>query len=204
MTHLLVRHVMTPEVVTVAPDTPCQKVVDTLVEARVSGAPVVDRSGRVVGVITEADLLRREAPASVAADLTNAPAVMVGPQVSAASAIAILTQKRIKRLPVVDENGHLMGIVSRRDLLRRGSRPDPAIHADVVEEVLGKDLWIGSRAVQVVVTDGVVMLLGKVDRRSVADRAVMLTRDVAGVVDVISRLRWYFDDSELVGSDGQP
>jgi CBS domain-containing protein len=199
MTYLLVRNVMTPEVVTVAPDTPYQTVVDTLVDAKVSGAPVVDGAGRVVGVITEADLLRREARASVAADLMTAPAVMVGPQVSAATAIGILAQKRIKRLPVVDENGRLMGVVSRRDLLRRRRRPDSAIHVDVVEEVLGKDLWIGPNAVQVAVTDGVVMLLGKVDRRSLADRAVELTRDVAGVVDVVSRLRWEFDDAELVG-----
>jgi predicted transcriptional regulator len=171
-----------------------------LVNAKVSGAPVIDGTGRVVGVVTEADLLHRID--AVAADLMSAPPIMVRPDVSVAAAARVMESKRVKRLPVVDEHGRLLGIVSRRDLLRMHVRPDNAIRADVCEDVLRRTLWLDPATVRVTVRDGVVRLTGTTERRSTAGLLVRLTCDVAGVVDVIDEINWEYDDSELVGWRG--
>jgi CBS-domain-containing membrane protein len=190
---------MTSDVVSVAPETSYRKVVDALVDAKVSGAPVVDRERRVIGVVTEADLLRRRDFGSVARELMTAPPIMVGPDVSVAAAIRIIQEKRVKRLPVVDGQGHLLGIVSRRDMLRLHTRSELAIRHDIAEDVLGGALSASPTAIQVVVAGGVVTLTGRVDTRTMANRILELTADVAGVSEVVDRLRWDIDDSELIG-----
>jgi CBS-domain-containing membrane protein len=200
MSYWLVKSVMTPDVVTVSPRSTYREIVDALVNAKVSGAPVVDATGRVVGVVTEADLLHRID--AVAADLMSAPPIMVRPDVSVAAAARVMEGKRVKRLPVVDEHGRLLGIVSRRDLLRMHVRPDNAIRADVYDDVLRRTLWLDPATVRVTVREGVVRLTGTTERRSTAGLLVRLTCDVAGVVDVVDEIDWEYDDSELVGWRG--
>jgi CBS domain-containing protein len=102
--------------------------------------------------------------------------------------------ERVKRLPVIGDEGRLAGIVTRRDLLRLYLRPDPAIAADVMAEVFGKALGTVPPEVRVTVVDGVVTLSGSVDRHSVALLAVQLTRAVTGVVDVVDELTYEQDD----------
>jgi CBS domain-containing protein len=215
-----VEEVMTSEVVTVRTDTPYREIVDVLAERRVSAAPVVDGDGRVVGVVSEADLLhkveymgedrrvfvgrrrraRAKAHGTTAGDLMSSPAVTVPPTTSLAEAAKRMDDERVKRLPVVDERGRLLGVVSRADLLRMFLRPDSALERDVVDEVLGRTLWVEPGSVQVTVRGGVVTLDGRTDRRSTAELAVSLTRGVPGVVEVVDRLGFEFDDRQLAGA----
>jgi CBS domain-containing protein len=211
---------MTVDVVTVGEETPYRDIVDTLAERRVSAVPVVDGDRRVVGVVSEADLLhkiefvgevgerrvfasrrRREAQAKahglVARDLMSAPAITVVPATSLTMAAKLMDDEHVKRLPVTDELGRLCGIVSRSDLLRVYLRPDAAIERDVVEDVLHRTLWIESEAVKVRLHDGVVTLTGRTDRRTTAELAVKLTQTVPGVVEVIDRLGYEYDDRQL-------
>lgn len=218
-----VEDVMTREVASVKPDTTYREVVDVLIGRGVSAAPVVDDEGRVLGVVSEADLLHKveavgeerrrrivrasrraeaKAHATTAADLMTAPAVTVGPETSVVAAARRLEAERVKRMPVVDAEGRLSGIVSRRDLLRMHTRSDADIQADVVDNVLRRALWIDPATVQVGVEQGTVTLHGRVGSRSVAGLVVKLTGEVAGVVAVTEELTWAFDDSDLVRSRG--
>ncbi|MCA2219310.1 CBS domain-containing protein [Jidongwangia harbinensis] len=225
MRQWLVQDVMTRDVLTVAPDTPYREIVDSLVRRQVTAAPVVDGDRRVIGVVSEADLLhkvefigeeherrtferssrrsaRAKAHAAVAADLMTTPAITALPETSVVAAARRMEGDRVKRLPVVDGDGLLVGIVSRRDLLRMHMRPDPAIREDIVEYVLRRALWIDPVCVEVDVVDGRVMLAGRLERRSTAGLAVRLTAEVPGVVAVTDRLAWDYDDSRLVRASG--
>lgn len=211
--------VMTADVVTVKEDTPYRKIVDVLAERRVSAAPVVDVDDRVVGVVSGADLLhkvefvgveyerrvfasrrRREAltkaHGAVARDLMSAPAITVVPGTAITAAAKIMDDAQIKRLPVTDELGRLVGIVARSDLLRVYLRPDAEIKQDVVHEVLERALWVEPGAVDVAAHAGVVTLTGCTDRRSTAELVVKLTRTVPGVIEVVDQLGFDYDDLE--------
>lgn len=212
--------VMTTNVVTVRPDTPYREIVDALAHHRVSAAPVVDEDQRVLGVVSEADLLHRielvgaeherrvyasrrrrhahaKAHGGTARALMSAPAITV----SAGAAITVAAKKldteRVKRLPVIGPDGRLRGIVSRSDLLRVYLRPDSEIEHDVVEEVLRRTLWVEPGTVRVKVDQGVVTLTGRTDRHSTRQLALQLTRAVSGVVDVVDELSFEFDDREI-------
>jgi CBS domain-containing protein len=219
-----VEDVMTHDVVSVAPDASYREVVDALVESGVSAAPVVDAGGHVVGVVSEADLLHKveavgddrhrrifggrrsdaKATAATAADLMTAPAVVIEPGASVAAAARRLEAEHIKRLPVVDVHRRLVGIVSRRDLLRIHTRPDDEIRAEVVDNVMLRTLWVDPLTVEVDVMDGIVSLTGRLESRSLAGLVVDLVADVAGVVEVVDRLSWEQDDSNVVRSHGYP
>lgn len=202
-----VEDVMTRDVVSVAPDASYREVVDALVANGVSAAPVVDARGRVLGVVSEADLLRKAEAVdderlrrAVAAELMTAPAIVAEPGMSVAAAARRLESGRIKRMPVVDTDGCLAGIVSRRDLLRIHTRGDADIRSEIVDGVLVRTLWIDPAAVEVDVVDDVVTLTGRVESRSLARLVVDLTGKVAGVVDVVARLTWDHDDTQVVSS----
>jgi CBS domain-containing protein len=218
-----VEDVMTVDVVTVEVTTPYREIVDILTKHQISAAPVVDRDRRVVGVVSEADLLhkiefvgaeherrvfagrhRREAQTkahgTLARDLMSRPAVTVVPGTTLTTAAKLMDEVNVKRLPVIDTLGRLAGIVSRRDLLRIYLRPDSAIHRDVVDHVLGRTLLVEPSQVTVEVDDGVVTLTGRTDRLSTAQLALRLTQAVPGVVDVIDRLGFDFDDRRLAES----
>ena len=219
-----VEDVMTRDVVSVAPDASYREVVDALVESGVSAAPVVDAGGHVVGVVSEADLLHKveaigdephrrilggrradtKATAAMAADLMTAPAVVIEPNASVAAAARRLESERIKRMPVVDTHRRLVGIVSRRDLLRIHTRPDADIRAEIIDNVLLRTLWIDPLTVEVDVVDGVVSLTGRLESRSLAGLVTDLVAEVAGVVEVIDRLTWEQDDSHVVRSHTYP
>jgi CBS-domain-containing membrane protein len=110
-------------------------------------------------------------------------------------AAKVMETKRVKRLPVVDERGRLVGIVSRSDLLMVHLRPDAEIRREVREEVLERALWIDPGVVAVEVDEGVVTLSGRLDRKSSAVIAVRLTESVAGVVEVEDKLEYDRDDT---------
>lgn len=119
------------------------------------------------------------------------------PEWSLVEAARMMDRHHIKRLPVVDGAGVLVGIVSRSDLLRVFLRPDGAIRREIVHEVFERTLFFSPSAVQVEVRDGVVTLRGTVDRRSLVPIAVRLCRGVDGVVAVHDQLRYSFDDRRV-------
>jgi CBS domain-containing protein len=214
-----VEDVMTTDVVAVTEDTPYREIVDTLTERRVSAVPVVDEFNQVTGVVSEADLLHKiemagngerrvftgrrrraaqaKATGAAARDLMSTPAITVRPGTPVAAAAKLMDDERVKRLPVTDESGRLLGIVSRADLLKVYLRPDDDIEREVVEDVLHRTLWVDPEAVRAQVSNGVVTLSGRADRRSTAELAVKLTRAVGGVVDVVDRLGFEYDDRRL-------
>lgn len=206
---------MTTAVVSVEPAATYRFVVDVLIGHRFSAVPVVDEQHRVAGVVSETDLLRKieyagqeeprlfegrrrrgdraKALAGTAADLMSSPPVVVRAGTPIAAAARLMDAERVKRLPVVDDRGRLLGIVSRGDLLKVHLRPDDEIRTDVMAGLRGEP------AVSVQVTGGVVTLTGQVDRWSTADLTVRHTRQVAGVVAVTDKLEYVFDDRNAYG-----
>jgi CBS domain-containing protein len=165
MTSSLVRDVMTTEVVTAEPSTPFKEIAARLAQHRISAVPVVDAARRVLGIITEADLLlkqehpdpkadvsliwtrrrrreRAKAAAAVAGKLMTAPAATVAPTSTITEAARRMHTAGVKRLPVVDETGRLVGIVSRADLLKVFTRPDEAIRSQIISEVIVGDFMM--------------------------------------------------------------
>lgn len=209
--------VMTAPVVTAGEDAPYRELVALLMEHEMSAVPVVDTFGRVLGVVSEADLLRKvefvgvdrtprlfhgprrraklaKAAAATAGDLMSRPAVTAWTSTSVPAAARLMDRAGVKRLPVVDDLGRLVGIVSRGDLMKVHLRPDADIRADVCDEILIRILAVEEGKVVVRVKDGLVALTGRLDRRSAAENAVRLSRQVAGVVDVIDQLDFDLDD----------
>jgi CBS domain-containing protein len=212
-----VRNVMTTDVVTASVDTPVAKLVDLMSSNRISAVPVLGDDDRVVGVVSQADLLARvaatdagarrrrrrqaaKAAATSARDLMSAPALSIAPDELLSAAAKRMQAKNVKRLLVTGGSGQLLGIVSRADLLRVYERPDTAIGREVIDQVLRRALWIDPRQVQVRVAAGVVTLTGAVGRRTTADIAARLTGQVPGVVAVVNELRYDFDDTSLARS----
>jgi CBS domain-containing protein len=212
-----VRNVMTREVVTVDEQAPFTEMVRRMAVHKMSALPVVDGDGRLVGIVSEADLLRKEeyqdedegrhwlegrreraarakAAGRRAVEVMSSPVVTIDPEATVAEAAKRLARHRIKRLPVVDEHGQLVGIVSRSDLLHLFLRDDGAIHREIVDEVLLRALWIEPTTVLVKVDDGVVTLVGHLERKSLVPMVIHLTRTVPGVVDVVSQLTFELDD----------
>ncbi|GAA0265318.1 CBS domain-containing protein [Actinomadura nitritigenes] len=207
-----VETVMTSDVVTVSPDDSFKDVITALADHEISGAPVVDEGGRLIGVVTEADLLRKAAAgqggpgrrqrlerqrseATTAGEAMSSPAVTTTADTAVAEAARSMCRHGFKRLPVVDPDGRPVGIVSRADLLSVFLRADAEIHDEVIHEIVIQSLWLDPAEVEVDVRDGVVTLRGRVPVASLVPIAERLTASVDGVVRVINRLDYDEDDS---------
>lgn len=218
-----VRDVMTTDVATVGEDTPYHEIVDILTERRVSAVPVVDAFRHVAGVVSEADLLhkvefageervrhffetrrqrsaRSKAHGEMARDLMSQPAITTMPDMPLAAAARLMDDEKVKRLPVTDDLGQIVGIVSRGDVLRVFRRADADIRRDVAEEVLRRSLWLDPATVEVTVDRGVVTLTGRLDTKTLTQLAVQLTESVAGVVEVVDHLTYDLDDTTVGAS----
>ncbi|NMO57831.1 CBS domain-containing protein [Actinoplanes sp. TBRC 11911] len=220
MKNWTVNDVMTTEVVSVDETTSYRNIVDLLMERHVSAVPVIDKFGRVVGMVSEADLLRKieyagdeeprmfesrrhrgeraKATSRTAADLMTAPAIEALSGTSIGAAARRMDRENVKRLPVTDALGRLVGIVTRGDLLKVHLRSDEEILADIEDGVLKPYLVDEANTIAVAVDDGVVTLSGNVDRWSSADLAARLIRQLPGVVDVTSTVGFAFDDRNLL------
>lgn len=216
-----VNDVMTEAVVSVRQTVSYRSLVDLLISHRFSAVPVVDDFQRVTGVVSEADLLRKieyagnaeprlfdgrrrrgeraKAMAATAADLMSSPPVVVLSGTPISAAARLMDTEQVKRLPVVDDLGRLVGIVSRGDLLKVHLRPDDEIHQDVTTGVLAPMVTGDATAINAVVAGGVVTLTGRVDRWSTADWVDRLTRQVPGVVEVVDTLEFDLDDRRIAG-----
>lgn len=208
-----VKDVMVTEVTTVAPETSLKDVATILAERGISGLPVVDGGGAVVGVVSEADiLLKQTAPeprrggvlgwllgspapedakldARTAGDAMTSPAVTVEPDRPVARAAALMVEKGVNRLPVV-RDGELVGIVTRADVVRAFTRDDAEIAREIREDLILKQFWIAPESVTVEVDHGDVKLSGEVEKKSVAELLASFVERVTGVVSVSSSLSW--------------
>jgi CBS-domain-containing membrane protein len=217
MRHYQVRDVMTADPVTVTPATPIKDLADILVRQRAGALPVLTRQGQVAGLVTEADLLRKEelqtdpdghhprhltyrsrqaiATAETAREIMSTHPATVRAGATVAEAARLMDRQQVTCLLVVDENRKLLGMVSPRDLLRVFLRPDEQIRAEIVSEVLTSYLGTNPALVHVDVTDGVVRLAGELERKSMLSLILPLTRAVDGVIDVEGQLSYAIDDT---------
>ncbi|WP_217549800.1 CBS domain-containing protein [Streptomyces sp. GbtcB6] len=211
--------VMVGDVVTAGYGTPFKELVRLLEEHRISGLPVVDEDGRVLGVVSETDLMlhqardpehdhrhlmghgtRREAVkshASTAGGVMSTPAVTIRSDATVTETARLMAGHRVERLPVVDEQDQLVGIVTRGDLLKVFLRSDDEIVREVRQEVLGNTLWLAPHTIEVTAHNGVVTLTGQLERRSEIPVAVGMTRRLDGVVEVVDHLSYRIDDKHL-------
>lgn len=220
---MTVGSVMTSPVVSVGPDVPLKEVALLLIDNRISGVPVVDPAGAVLGVVSEADFLVKEQGADAiphrplarffgesrrsqaqlaklaavtAADAMTAPAVTIDSRRRISEAAALMTARRMNRLPVVDD-GQLVGIVTRADLVRAYVRSDDDLARTIRDEVLLRVLWLDPALFAVDVADGVASVSGAVPRRSTAEMIEHLVAMVPGIVDVHADVSWATDDSHV-------
>lgn len=212
-----VRDIMTSEVVTVHPGATLKQAAQLLVEHRIAGLPVVDAEGRLLGVLSESDFLfkeqgdpearpsppsgappvadRRRLEAHVVGEAMTAPPRTIGPEKPVAAAARLMLGEGVNRLPVV-EDGRLVGIVTRGDLVRAFSRTDAEIAHEIREDIIVRSMRLDSHSVAVEVADGEVTLTGTVDTRADAAALPALVGMVPGVVGVHDRLSWSDDDPE--------
>lgn len=201
----IVSDVMTHTVAAVGRRAPFKEIVQLMQDWQVSALPVIEGEGRVVGVVSEADLLPKEelrdepgaaylqlrqpvdvakAAAATAGDLMSSPALTVRANATLAEAARIMARGAVKRLPVVDETGLLEGVVSRADLLKVFLRDDEDIAEEVRREIVSYLFPPPASAIQVEVHDGVATLTGRIRDTALVPVAARLVRAVEGVVDV--------------------
>ena len=199
-----VSDLMTRPAVAVGARADFKEIVETMRSRQVSAVPVLAGDGRVIGVVSEADLLPKEqfrgadqsrvelaaereitkAEAVTAEGLMSSPAVTVQEEATASKAAQIMARRRVKRLPVLDAAGRLTGMVSRGDVLKVFLRPDEEIASEVRDVAVGSLFADVTPPVAVDVSGGVVTLKGRVPDVSRAPIAARLARSVEGVVDV--------------------
>ena len=226
MKDMVVRDAMTQHVITLDADDPLHVAAARLARGGISGAPVVT-DGKVVGILSESDVIRfMTAPASIergmsaldgaaillrphtagprtiyTSDAMSTSVVSATPETSIWRAASLLESRGIKRLPVIDAEGDLVGVISRADLVRVMARPDDAVLSDVTDaiEVLGSDT-LGDLHVEV--SDGIAILEGTVDRRTTARIAVEIATRIPGVIEVVDRVRFEWDDTKRPPATG--
>ncbi|WP_314245183.1 CBS domain-containing protein [Streptomyces kutzneri] len=190
MKHLrIVDDVMTHAVVSLGHGTAFKDIVEALRMWNVSALPVLSEDGRVIGVVSEADLLLKEqgsgtAGVATAERLMTRPAVTVTKDAAIPAAARLMAHSHLKRLPVVDGDGRLTGVVSRGDLLKVYLRPDADIAAEIREMIMHQLIPRGSVEVHVHVANGVVHLNGSLPEPALEDAVVRAVAAVPGVVDV--------------------
>jgi CBS domain-containing protein len=204
-----VQDVMTASVVAVREDADFKEMVTAMRSRRIGAFPVLDAAGRVIGVVSEADLLAKEAtpgppPGLVrlawmlterskatgvtAAEVMTKPAVTIRGDVPATEAARLMQSRRVKQLPVVDDDGRLRGIVSRADVLSVFERPDAEIRDEVVKGIVVAEFGLDPELLVVTVRSGIVTVTGPVQRRADALGLLGAVRHAEGVVGVRDRL----------------
>jgi CBS domain-containing protein len=209
-----VRDIMTTRVISARKDASFKDMAAMLRSSRISAFPVIDDAGRVIGVVSAGDLLVKEAVLAeggsllaalrhireddkaagvTAADLMTSPAITIGPEASVADAARLMYDRRVKRLPVVNAAGRLVGIVSRVDVLAVFNRPDDEIRSEVLHQVL-PDMVAGTpTGFKVTVADGIVTISGNLASGQVGHAILDAVRHVQGVVAVRDRFSYAVD-----------
>lgn len=189
---------MTTEVIAVSKDTGLREAARLMFRNRVSGLPVRENDGTLAGIITEADFLRLEVErmegtstaGDTVADVMQRGVVTVEPDVEVYEAAKIMAVQEVKRLPVVDDEGQLLGVISRADIVSLFTRPDDVIEDEIREDLIRRVLFIDPDGLQVDVSNGVVTLGGEVETQREASIIEELTGRLDGVLRVESALTW--------------
>jgi len=213
-----VRDLMTTDPLTVSAETLLKEAARTMVRNRVSGLPVMG-DGALIGIVTEGDFLRQEAnrdqpyrfslldalfgdgptdppAAESVAEVMTENVITIRPEATIGEAARVMANKRVKRLPVIDEDGTLVGIISRADVVNAFTKPDEIIEDEVREDIVRRLLFLDPEDVGVSVSDGVVTLEGEMENRTEAHLLEELTRRVEGVVRVDAQLTFLVDDEK--------
>lgn len=206
-----VRDLMTKNVVSVTPESTLRAAASLLAEKRISGMPVVNETGDVVGVLSEADILVKaggsverhrllswllepdlglddKVRAETVAEAMSAPAVTIAPHRPVYEAARLMVSENVNRLPVVDD-GALCGILTRADVVRAFTRSDAEIAEEIKSEILRRTFWLEPGRVTTAVTDGHVVIEGEVETEADAEVLPALIARVPGVVSVEADLQ---------------
>jgi len=214
-----VKDVMTTHVIAVRKGASFKEMAARLREQRVSAFPVLDEDNKVIGVVSEADLLAKEAmeyaghhpggilhhreqakaAGTTAADLMSKPPVTIGATEFVSQAARLMYTRKVKRLPVVDDDGRLVGIVSRSDVLSVYNRPDDDIKHAITEGVILDMLLCDPARFTVTVKDGIVTIEGTPETAVVGHDMIEEIRHVEGVVAVRDRLSYPRDERAVPG-----
>ena len=222
MADIRVRDVMTHLVVMLYPTDSVHQAAQRLARNHISGAPVVE-DGKVIGFVSESDLIHAVMPplpidrggsvldflslvgrarpsthqhGKTVAEVMSSMVIQISPEASIWKAASVMERRGVKRLPVVDEEQYLLGIVSRADLVRAMAKDDAEIAADVIEaiRVLGQEMVDG---LEVEVDEGVATITGTADRKSTRELAAKLAARTPGVVEVLDRMSFETDDTKV-------
>jgi CBS domain-containing protein len=212
-----VKDVMTEDVAMVEQSVSLKEVARLMVECGVSGIPVVNSERLVLGVVSEADLIAKAASrpegagvlggqfrpdaiderrlsATTAAEAMSTPPVTIDVDRSVGEAARLMVERRVNRLPVLND-GRLVGIVTRADLVRAFTRSDAEILDELRNDVLPNKLWISPNQVDITVIEGRVTVTGRVSTRTEVGLIEAFAWRLAGVVTVdCSGLSWESDD----------
>ncbi len=213
--------VMTRRVIAVKRSADFKEICSVLRQYRVSACPVINDAGKVVGVVSEADLLYKVADpalpsglirlrwkldeeskvnAVTAGQLMTSPAISIAPDAPLGVAARVMQERRVRRLPVVGPDGALIGIVSRTDLLSVYERPDEDIRDEIVRDVIIREFGLDAAAFEVRVAGGVVTLFGPLDKQDTALELLARVRHAEGVVAVRDRLLVVEATGHLLGA----
>ena len=216
-----VADVMTARVHVAGPLTPFKLLVRLIEENRVSAIPIVDLNGFPIGIVSESDLLLKErrheletepdllhlrrrqkervkAEGLVASDLMTTPPITISTTTGLTLAARMMQVRNVRRLIVVDERGRIAGVVSRSDLLQVFLRTDEELRDEIIDRLIPALMLSADQPIGVDVLYNVVTISGEVDRRSDAEILARMTRELDGVVEVVSQLTYRWDDSRPV------
>ena len=206
--------IMSIDVLTVSPDESLKAAARLMVERGVSGLPVVDAAGKLVGIITEADFLEREADrshrrlldalmhkpetvseAETVGEVMSTHPVIIYPEASVTEAARVMSHHHVKRLPVVNDEGELQGIISRGDVVTVFTRPDDVIEDEIREDIIDRVLLLDGDSLEVKVADGIVRLAGVLPTRTDKRLLEEMVRRIDGVVRMESNVSFEIDDT---------
>lgn len=213
-----VRDLMTTDPITTTPDAPLKEAARIMVREKISGLPVME-GPQVVGIVTEGDFLRQEAnrdqpyrlsllealfgeggaePAvETVGEVMTEPVITITADATVSEAARVMSHRKVKRLPVLDDDGNLIGVISRADVVNAFTKPDEVIEDEVREDIVRRLLFLEPDVIDVSVDDGVVTLSGELENRTEAHLLEELTRRIAGVVRVVSNLTYEVDDQRI-------
>ncbi len=213
-----VSDLMTTDILTVGPEASLKEAARRMLEGEISGLPVINDDGDLVGIITEADFMATEADRRVTrragllrlfvrdaeipsherlvGDVMTTDVKVIGPESDHAEAARLMEKEGIKRIPVVAD-GRLIGLIARADMLKAYVRSDQEIIDEIQGHVMKDILWIDSRRVEIECVDGNVIVSGHLETKSDASLLIELTRRLDGVTSVSDHLTWEVDNTKL-------